>query len=222
MPGVSSGVAPIFVESSSQNSILIIKGANQYLLPVDIEKAANELKKCSLIVLQLEIRLETVYYAIDFGKKYGIPVLLNPAPAVKELDVQKISGCEFFIPNESELSLLTGMPVNSKKQAEAAAAVLLDQGIKNVIVTLGSKGVLWVRKEGVDFIEAHSVNAVDTTGAGDAFIGCFSAIYVEKKDVLEALCKANAYAALSVQKKGTQLSYPEKVQLIEFLNDREM
>ncbi|EBV4717798.1 L-fucose:H+ symporter permease [Salmonella enterica subsp. enterica serovar Javiana] len=108
VPCTSSGVAPIFVNANSSNSILIIKGANKFLSPEDIDRAAEDLKKCQLIVLQLEVQLETVYHAIEFGKKHGIEVLLNPAPALRELDMSYACKCDFFVPNETELEILTG------------------------------------------------------------------------------------------------------------------
>lgn len=121
--GLSSGVAPIFVDESGQNRIIIVKGANKYLLPSDIDRASEELKKCSLIILQLEINLETVYYAINFGKKYNIPVLLNPAPATKDLDIEEACKCEFFVPNETELAILTDMPVNTDDEIKKCSRI---------------------------------------------------------------------------------------------------
>ncbi|MDP4104358.1 MAG: ribokinase [Bacillota bacterium] len=217
--GTSSGVAPIFVDRDSKNRILIIKGANQYLLPEDVDRAAEKLKKCSLIVLQLEIPLQTIYRAIEFGNENGIPVILNPAPASKELDFQYVCRCDYFIPNESELELLTGMPVESKEQIRVAASTLIDKGVKNVIVTMGSRGVMWVMKEKVYTIESYKVDAIDTTGAGDAFIGCFAHFFVQNGDALQAIKMATAFAALSVTKQGTQTSYPNVEELNQFLKN---
>lgn len=204
---MSSGVAPIFVDAESHNSILIIKGANSMLSTADIDAAAADIAQCKLIVLQLEVPLETVYAAIRFGKEHDIPVLLNPAPAQPDLVLSEVKDCSYFMPNESELSLLTGMPVDTIDDVRNAASALLDAGMKNVIVTLGSRGVLWMA-EGVDeLLPACEVSARDTTGAGDAFIGCFSHYLVQTGDVREALTKANRYAADSVTKLGTQTSY---------------
>lgn len=216
VPHMSSGVAPIFVDKSSQNSILIIKGANKCLLPADIDKAADSLKECSLFVLQLEINLETVYYAIQFANTHQIPVLLNPAPATKDLDIAMACKCDFFVPNETELAILTGMPVKTEAEIQQAANVLLEQGLKNVIVTMGQRGAMWLTKEQTQCVPAYKVNAVDTTGAGDAFIGCFADNYVKTKDVMESIRKASAFSALSVMKRGTQISYPTRRELEEF------
>jgi len=217
VPQTSSGVAPIFVNPTSQNSILIIKGANEFLKPADIDKAASTLVECSLIVLQLEVPLETVYAAIEFGNKHNIPVLLNPAPAVPDLDIEYACRCDFFVPNETELEILVNKPVETVDQIKEAATTLLSKGLKNIIVTMGSKGALWLSKDGDEvFIEPTQVNAVDTSGAGDAFIGCFSHYFMQTGDVTNALEKASLFAAFSVTEKGTQFSYPSIEQFEEF------
>lgn len=215
--GTSSGVAPIFVNPSSSNSILIIKGANNYLLPEDIDRAAEDLKRCKLIVLQLEIKLETVYHAIEFGNKHGIQVLLNPAPALKNLDINYACKCDFFVPNESELEIMTGMAINSIDNVRIAAKTLINKGLKNIIVTLGQQGSLWMTQDSELHVPAPRVNAVDTSGAGDAFIGCFSHYYVNIGDIETAMRKASLYAAYSVMGKGTQASYPSIEKFHDFL-----
>src|ERR1700749_4964548 len=140
--GRSSGVAPIMVEPSGENSILIVKGANADLSPADVEAAGEDLKACDLILLQLEVPLETVYAAIAFGKKHGVKTVLNPAPATAALDVDRILDVTFFIPNETELAILTGMPVDTESNIVTAARSLLEKGFGTVIVTLGSRGAL--------------------------------------------------------------------------------
>ena len=207
--GVSTGVAPIFVNTTtSQNSILIVKGANNYLTPADIDSAETELKTVDMIVLQLEVPLETVYYAIDFGQKHNITVLLNPAPAIPELSLEYVCKCDFFVPNETELEILTGKPVSTIEEINQAANMLFEHGLKNLIVTMGSRGSLWISKTGEYLAKPINVNAVDTSGAGDAFIGCFSHFFTQTGDVTSALEKASIFAGLSVTEKGTQSSYP--------------
>lgn len=203
----TSGVAPIFVDPDSHNSIIIVKGANALLTPEDVDRAREDIARCDLIVLQLEIPIETVYRAIALGQELGIPVLLNPAPASPELDLSRITGVEFLVPNESELELLTGMPVSSLEDIRKATDVLVTAGISNVIVTLGSRGALWVHAEGEELVTAPEVEALDTTGAGDAFIGCFSTTWVRDGDVLAAVQAGAEYAADSVTRQGTQTSY---------------
>ena len=203
----TSGVAPIFVDPDSHNSIIIVKGANAMLSPEDVERAREDIARCDLIVLQLEIPMETVYRAITLGEELGIPVLLNPAPASPELDLARITGVEFLVPNESELELLTGMPVSSLEDIRKATDVLITAGISNVIVTLGARGALWVHAAGEELVAAPEVEALDTTGAGDAFIGCFSNAWVRSGDVLSAVREGAQYAADSVTRPGTQTSY---------------
>ena len=205
--GVASGVATILVDETSQNRILIHKGANACLTPEVIEEAAEALKECGLIVLQLEVPIETVYAAIDFGKANNIPVLLNPAPANKDLSMEKACLCDFFVPNETELAILTGMPTDTEEQVKAAAQTLVDKGLKNVIVTMGSKGSMWLSKDNFLVVPAVKVEAVDTTGAGDSFIGCFVENYSRTQNIPEAMKEASQYASLSVTRKGTQESY---------------
>ncbi len=205
--GTATGVATIIVEASGQNRILLYKGANDLLTPELLAQAKEDLKTCGLIVLQLEIPLETVYAAIDFANENKIPVLLNPAPAVKNLSIDMACKCDFFVPNETELSILTDMPVGSREEIKMAARYLLSKGLKNVIVTMGSQGALWISSEREEFVPARKVQAVDSTGAGDSFIGCFVEHYTKTGDVLESMKRASLYATLSVTKKGTQDSY---------------
>jgi ribokinase len=206
--GVSSGVAPIMVDRLSHNRILIIPGANKHLSPDDIDRAAEDLLQCKLIVLQLEVPLKTVYHAIDFANAARIPVLLNPAPANTALDMAYACRCDYFIPNETELELLTGMPVGSLEEIHSAANHLLDHGLKHLIVTLGSRGALYLTSDSHHQEVAPVVEAVDTTGAGDAFIGCFAQSVTSGMAVIPAIERAVAYAALSVTRRGTQTSYP--------------
>jgi ribokinase len=204
--GVSSGVAPIFVEPSGENSILIVKGANGHLLPADVDAAAADLATCDLILLQLEVPLETVYHTIEFARARGIETVLNPAPAAP-LDLDVVTKVTFLTPNQTELALLTGLPVASEADAVAAARSLVDKGIRCVVVTLGSAGALVVEAAGVSRVPPVKVTPKDTTGAGDAFIGSFARFYAESRDVAASLARAALYAADSVTRPGTQASY---------------
>src|ERR1700728_1824362 len=188
--GKPRGRAPIMVEPSGENSILIVKGANADLSPNDIERAAEDLKTCDLILLQLEIPLETVYAAIAFGKQHGVKTLLNPAPATPELDPDKIRDATFLVPNETELAILTGMPVDTEDEIAAAARSLIAKGVGTVIVTMGSRGALLVTASERRGIASVSVTPVDTTGAGDAFVGCFARYYGARSTLEEALGEA--------------------------------
>src|SRR5579864_2180329 len=135
--GVSSGVAPIFVEPSGQNRILVVKGANDALKPADVDAAAETLKTADCIVLQFEIPLETVYYTVAFARKHGIRCIVNPAPA-QPVDLQALNGLDYFIPNEHEAETITGVGIKNPDDATRCAEKLLSNGIRRVIITLGA------------------------------------------------------------------------------------
>ena len=218
VPGVSSGVAPIFVQENSHNSILIVKGANAHLHPADIDRAEAQLRDCALIVLQLEIELASVYHAIEFARRHAIPVLLNPAPALAGLSNDHLALLDFLIPNESELALISGLPVNSADEAAHAARKLVAKGVRHVIVTLGEQGALYVGAEGEWQVPGVKVEARDTSGAGDAFIGCFAKHWSQDADIRQAMQQAVAYSACSVTGLGTQSSYPDAETFARFLD----
>ncbi|MGO4452190.1 ribokinase [Phyllobacterium sp. TAF24] len=215
--GQSSGVAPIFVDETGENSILIIKGANNDLKPSDIDAAAEDLKTCDLILMQLEVPLETVYYTAAFAEKHGIETILNPAPAAPDLDASKVAKVTFVVPNESELALLTGMPTETDDQIEKAAHSLISRGIRTVIVTLGSRGARLITSDKSTMIEPVKVKPKDTTGAGDAFIGSFARYYVESKELEASLKKAALYAADSITRPGTQKAYATTAEFEAFM-----
>jgi len=207
--GVSSGVAPIFVDPAGQNRILVVKGANDTLKPADVDEAAADLKKADCIVLQFEIPLETVYYTVQFAVKNGIRCLLNPAPA-QPIDVKAISGLDYFVPNETEAATITGLPVNNLEDAKRCAEKLLTSGIRRVIITLGSNGSLLAGREGMEHVPAFSVRAIDSTGAGDAFIGSFAVFLGEGLAEKDAVRRASLYAGLSTISVGTQKSFYDR------------
>ena len=204
--GVSSGVAPIFVDPSGQNRIIVVKGANDTLSPEDVDAAAPLLRKADTIVMQFEVPLRTVYHAVRFAKANGVRCILNPAPA-QPVDFKEVAAADYFIPNESEAEVISGMPVTSIAEAKKCAEFLLQQGMRRVVITLGERGCLVAGPEEVELIPAFKVQAVDTTGAGDAFIGSFAVFLGEGLEEKEALARANLYAALSTTRVGTQKSF---------------
>jgi len=207
--GVSSGVAPIFVDPSGQNRIIVVKGANDELKPADVDAAADMLKSANCIVLQFEIPLETVYYTIKFARRHGIPCILNPAPA-QPIDTQAIAELDYFIPNESEAFAISGMPVRDVDEARSCATKRLAGGIRRVIITLGAKGALLAGSDGMEHVPAFSVRSVDSTGAGDAFIGSFATFLGEGVPEREGVRRANLYAGLSTTGVGTQKSFYDR------------
>jgi ribokinase len=209
--GVSSGVAPIFVEPGGQNRIIVVKGANDTLSPEDVDAAAPLLQKADTIVMQFEIPLQTVYQTVRFAESEGIRSIVNPAPA-QPVDLKQLSAADYFIPNESEAELITGMPVDSLEDARKCANYLLRHGIKRVVLTLGERGALLAGPEGTELIPGFKVEAVDTTGAGDAFIGSLAVFLADGCSEKEALTRANLYAALSTTKVGTQKSFRSRAE----------
>jgi ribokinase len=204
--GLSSGVAPIFVDPNGQNRILVVKGANDALKPADVDAAAETLKSADCIVLQFEIPVETVYYTIDFARKNGIRCILNPAPA-HPVDVTALKDLDYFVPNESEAEAIAGVPVKNVEDAKKVAAQLVSSGIRRVIITLGANGSLLAGREGSEHVPPFAVNAIDSTGAGDAFIGSFAVFLGEGMPEKEAVRRANLYAGLSTTGIGTQKSF---------------
>lgn len=207
--GVSSGVAPIFVEPNGQNRILVVKGANDEIKPADVDAAADVLKSADCIVLQFEIPVETVYYTIGFARKHGIRCILNPAPA-QAVDMTALKDLDYFVPNESEAETITGMTVKSVDDAKRCAQKLVQGGIRRVIITLGANGSLFATREGSEHVAPFTVKSVDSTGAGDAFIGSFAVFLSEGVPETEALRRANLYAALSTTGVGTQKSFYDR------------
>jgi ribokinase len=207
--GLSSGVAPIFVDPHGQNRILVVKGANDALKPRDVDAAADLLKSVDCIVLQFEIPIETVYYTVAFARKHGVRCIVNPAPA-QPIDMRALAGLDYFVPNESEAETIAGMQVRNLEDAKTCAEKFLAGGIQRVIVTLGANGSLLASREGMHHVAPFPVKAIDSTGAGDAFIGSFAVFLAEGMHEREAVQRANLYAGLSTTGIGTQKSFYER------------
>jgi ribokinase len=204
--GVPTGVAPIFVEPGGQNRIIVVKGANDRLTAADVDAAAEDLRRVDTIILQFEIPLETIYHTVRFARANGIRCIVNPAPAVPA-QMSDLTGADYFIPNETEAELITGRPVKTLEDAAACATDLLQKGFQRVVITLGVRGSLIASQAGHVHVEPFPVTAVDTTGAGDAFIGSLAVFLAEGMAENDALARANLYAALSTTRVGTQKSF---------------
>jgi ribokinase len=204
--GVSTGVAPIFVDAGGHNRIIVIKGANDRVTPAVVEEAAALLKTVDCIVLQFEIPLETVYYTVRFAREHRIRCIVNPAPA-QAIDVGQFDGLDYFVPNESEAEAIAGVPVRNVDDARRCAEKLVGLGIRKVIITLGANGALLAGSEGMEHVPAFPMTSVDSSGAGDAFIGSFAVFLGGGLEEREAVRRANLYAGLSTTGIGTQKSF---------------
>jgi len=207
--GLSSGVAPIFVEPNGQNRILVVKGANDAVTPDAVDAAAEMLKSADCIVLQFEIPVETVYYTVAFAREHGIRCILNPAPA-QTIEMAALKDLDYFVPNESEAQTITGAPVTTVDNARKCAEKLVSGGVRRVIITLGANGALLAGRDGWQHVPPFEVDAVDSTGAGDAFIGSFAVFLGEGIPESEAVRRANLYAGLSTTGIGTQKSFYDR------------
>ena len=187
----------------------MVKGANDALKAADVDAAADTLKAADCIVLQFEIPLETVYYTVAFARKHGIRCILNPAPG-QPVDMRALSELDYFIPNESEAESITGIAVRNVGDARNCADKLVGSGIRRVIITLGANGSLLAGREISEHVPPFAVKSIDSTGAGDAFIGSFAVFLAEGVPELEAVRRANLYAGLSTTGVGTQTSFYER------------
>ena len=212
----ATGTATIIVDSNGQNSIVLSAGANGKVSIRDIDSLTVDAK---ILLLQLEIPLETVIHAAKWCKEKGMTVVLNPAPA-RALPDELISNADFILPNETELNSLTGVPVRDLASAEQAARKLLKRGAQHVIVTLGENGALAVTREQVIQSNSYKVSVVDTTAAGDAFIGGFASALLRGLELKEAVKYSNACGALAATKFGAQPSLPNKEETEEFMSLR--
>ena len=213
---VATGIALILVDSNAENSISVAPGANNMLSPERIMRAEKVIEESEIVLLQLEIPIESVLLAIELAYKHGKKVILNPAPA-RIIEDGHLAMIHSLILNESETELLTGRIVNTVSQIKEAAQLLLAKGPENIIITLGSKGAFVMNSVRYEFIPGFRVNAIDTTAAGDVFCGNIAVAIAEGKSIFEAVQFASAASAISVTRLGAQSSIPTRKEIEEFL-----
>jgi len=210
-----TGIALIMVEDHGDNSIVVIPGANFELTPKDIDDSLHAIEEADIVVTQLEIPIDTVRYTLKKAKELCKYTVLNPAPAAK-LDDELIKNVDLLTPNETELEILSGMKIETEEDILAGARILIDKGVKELIVTLGDKGALYVNEEVSNFYEAYRVNPVDTTAAGDSFTAGIAVALSEGKSMDKAIKFASKVGALTVTKEGAQSSLPTREEVMQF------
>lgn len=215
--GVATGIAMIVVKDGD-NFIIVDPGANSHLIPDLVEQAEEWIKNSFITVIQLEIPMESVEKAIKLSKKHGVKVLLNPAPA-RNLSDELLSRVDIFTPNETECELITGLPAKTIDEAKAAVSYLQAKGIPQVIITMGSRGVVYNRENEIIHKPVPKVKVVDTTAAGDSFSGAVAVALSQGKCIDEAIDFANVVGTLTVMKKGAQTSLPTLADVSNFIQD---
>jgi len=212
-----SGIALIFVDKKGENMIAVAPGSNSYLSGEDVRRAREAFKLSSTLLLQLEIPLEPVETAVNLAKEEGLTVILNPAPA-QPLPLSVLQNIDILVPNETEAKILCGFPPDAEKSPKELGEMLLGKRVKKVIVTLGSKGALYMDGEEMFEVPAFKVESVDTTAAGDSFCGALAVAIAEGKGMREAIRFASACAAISTTRLGAQPSLPRREEVEEFLS----
>lgn len=214
--GQETGVAFVMLDAEGENSIVVAPGANMLLTPDDMHRQEALIKQAKLVMVQLEIPLETVMAAISIAKRHHVPVLLDPAPA-QHLSAELLSMVDYIVPNETEISQLTGIQVYDQLTAKLAAVELLQKGVSTVFAKLGEKGVVVINANRTHIVEPYKVEVVDSTAAGDAFAGAVGAALVSGKDIWTAAKFASAIGALTVTRKGAQASMPNLEEAEQFI-----
>lgn len=214
----ATGIASIWVDDMGQNSIIVTPGANARVGRADVDAAAAAFRHARVLVAQLEIPLETVQYAFQIARKHNCLTILNPAPA-QPLSRKILELTDLVIPNETEAAQLTGMTVQDLTSAQNAANVLKQMGARRILITMGDKGAFFLDDEAPPApVPPFAVQAVDTTAAGDAFVGALAAARARDKDWTTSLREASAAGALAATRSGAQPSLATRAELDEFLN----
>jgi ribokinase len=212
-----TGMALITIDAHGDNSIVVIPGSNMGLSPQDMEEASDRLAKAKLLLLQLEIPVATNLRAAQIAKAHGAKVILNPAPA-QELPSDLLDLIDVLVLNESECAILSGLEVDGETNLMRAARSLKEEITGEVVLTMGAQGAVWVGESETLHLPAFAVEAIDTTAAGDAFIGGMAVAMLENRSMAEAVRLGNAAGALTVTQKGAQASLPDRQRCEELLS----
>ncbi len=213
----ASGVALIVVDDHGENIIVVASGANMRMTEKDVEAAEAVIADSDVLLLQLEVPLPVVKRAAQIAQSHNVTVVLNPAPA-RELPPDLLALVDVLVPNESEAALLTGLPIGSQTELEKAASKILNSGVRSVVITLGKRGAFLASSDYKSKIyEAFSVQAVDTTAAGDAFVAGLAVNYGAGKTLPDAIRWGNAAGAMAALRFGAQTSLPKRIEVFELL-----
>jgi ribokinase len=216
----NTGLALVTVNKEGNNSIIVIQGANRLVTKEYIDRNKSIIEQCDIVILQLEIPLETVVYAAKLAKELGKTVILDPAPAIKDLPKELIEQVDIIKPNETELSILSSID-NAENHLEEATKILKQLGARCVIATLGDKGVFLNLSDGSTYtITADPVTVVDTTAAGDSFTAALAISLCQGETILSAAAFANRVASIVVTRKGAQSSIPTLEEVLAFIPEK--
>ncbi len=219
LDNVNTGCAFINVDKNGENSIVVVSGANEQITKETIDNNIKLIDDADIIIMQLEIPIETVTYVAKVAKQKGKLVILDPAPAVDNLPDELFNNVDIVKPNETEIQILSGIKTNSKDDIIRAAHSLIEKGVSTVIVTLGSNGSLLVTKEKTESFSALDVQAIDTTAAGDSFTAALAKSLLEGKSIEEAIKFGHLVSSIVVTKKGAQTSIPNQKEIDIFLKE---
>lgn len=215
----ATGVAPILVDAHGENMIVVALGANLALTTADIDAAGEAIAAADMLITQLEIDHAVAAHALSVAKAHGVRTILNPAPAAP-LPAEMTAAADYITPNETELEIISGMSAEAGKPLESAVRALLTRPDQAVVVTMGRRGAAWTTLGASGRADAFVVEAVDTTGAGDAFNAGLAVALGEKRELSDALRFANAVAALCVTRHGTAASMPTRAEVEALLASR--
>lgn len=213
-PNAGTGSAAILLDENGQNSIMVYGGANQELSVKEVEEASAQIAQADFLIAQFETPQVATLRAFQIAKENGVTTILNPAPA-HEIDPELLKLTDLIIPNETESSALTGIIVTDETSMLMTAARFAQMGVRNLIITVGAKGAFYCTQEGYNFVPAFKVNAVDTTAAGDTFIGALSSqLKPDMSNIEKALVYAQRASSLAVQKMGALPSIPTHDEIV--------
>ncbi|WKV10098.1 ribokinase [Thermoanaerobacterium sp. CMT5567-10] len=214
-----TGTAFIYVSDKGENNIVVNQGANKNLDVEQIKRHVSLFENVKFCILQLEIPIETIKYVVEICNKRNIKIILNPAPA-REIPEAILNKIYILTPNKTELSILTNKIIKTQEDVDNASIMLIDKGVENVITTLGDEGCYFKNRFESCYFPAIKVKPVDTTGAGDSFNGALSAALCDDINIKKAIEFATYVSALTVTKEGAQSSFPDKIEVNKFINDR--